>query len=78
MVNVFSILWNPIQHGFVVVDAGGATLDISSYVIKAVSPLLVEEIARPDSVSSFFSVYFRFVSLHFQFRYRSFLWFSFC
>ena len=35
-------------------DAGGGTLDISSYAIKGVSPLLIEEIAPPDCTSSFF------------------------
>jgi len=37
-----------------VADAGGGTLDISSYAIKGVSPLLIEEIAPPDCASSFF------------------------
>ena len=40
------------------VDAGGGTFDISSYVIKDGSPLLVEEIARPDCVSSFSFIQF--------------------
>ena len=35
-------------------DAGGGTLDISSYAVKGVSPLLIEEIAPPDCASSFF------------------------
>jgi len=37
-----------------VADAGGGTLDISSYAIKGVSPLLIEEIAPPDCTPSFF------------------------
>ena len=41
-------------------DAGGGTLDISSYAIKSVSPLLIEEIAPPDCTSSSFLS--RFVS----------------
>lgn len=35
-------------------DAGGGTLDISSYAIKGVFPLLIEEIAPPDCTPSFF------------------------
>ncbi|KAF9647981.1 hypothetical protein BDM02DRAFT_3155934 [Thelephora ganbajun] len=46
------VLSNPSQHGFVVADAGGGTLDISSYAIKGVSPLLIEEIAPPDCLFS--------------------------
>lgn len=42
------------------VDAGGGTLDISSYAIKSTSPLLIEEIAPPDCTSSFRSLY-RFI-----------------
>lgn len=40
-------------------DAGGGTLDISSYAVKGVSPLLIEEIAPPDCTSYF--VFFRFI-----------------
>lgn len=46
-------------------DAGGGTLDISSYAIKGVSPLLIEEIAPPDCTSSFFISNSLF--LHFRF-----------
>lgn len=35
-------------------DAGGGTLDISSYAIKGASPLLIEEIAPPDCTYPFF------------------------
>ena len=45
-------------------DAGGGTLDISSYAIKAISPLLIEEIAPPDCKPSFSpSVRFTFTIL---------------
>jgi len=63
---------SPSQHGFVVADVGGGTLDISSYAVKGVSPLLIEEIAPPDCTSSFFfSIGFRF-----PFHLRSLLWFG--
>jgi hypothetical protein len=39
---------NPSGHGFLVADAGGGTLDISSYAMRGVSPLVIEEIAPPD------------------------------
>lgn len=39
---------NPSGHGFIVADAGGGTLDISSYAIRGTSPLVIEEIAPPD------------------------------
>lgn len=39
---------NPSEHGFLVADAGGGTLDISSYAIRGTSPLVIEEIAPPD------------------------------
>ncbi|KAH9838505.1 uncharacterized protein C8Q71DRAFT_704768 [Rhodofomes roseus] len=41
---------NPSGHGFIVADAGGGTLDISSYAIRGASPLVIEEIAPPDCV----------------------------
>ncbi|KAI0784588.1 hypothetical protein C8Q75DRAFT_724303 [Abortiporus biennis] len=41
---------NPSGHGFIVADAGGGTLDISSYAIRGTSPLVIEEIAPPDCV----------------------------
>ncbi len=44
-------LWqNPSKHGFLIADAGGGTLDISSYAIKGTSPLSMEEIAPPDCI----------------------------
>jgi hypothetical protein len=42
------MLQNPSGHGFLVADAGGGTLDISSYAIRATAPLVIEEIAPPD------------------------------
>lgn len=39
---------NPSGHGFIVADAGGGTLDISSYAIRGTSPLIIEEVAPPD------------------------------
>ena len=39
---------NPSEHGFLIADAGGGTVDISSYVIRGISPLVMEEIAPPD------------------------------
>ena len=39
-------------HGFLVADAGGGTLDISSYAIRGTSPLVMEEIAPPDCAPS--------------------------
>ncbi|KAF8338405.1 hypothetical protein F5887DRAFT_1062996 [Amanita rubescens] len=44
------VLSSPSQHGFLIADAGGGTLDISSYGIKATSPLVMEEIAPPDCI----------------------------
>ncbi|KAI0749353.1 hypothetical protein C8Q80DRAFT_1100423 [Daedaleopsis nitida] len=41
---------NSSGHGFIVADAGGGTLDISSYAIRGTSPLIIEEIAPPDCV----------------------------
>lgn len=41
---------NPSKHGFLIADAGGGTLDISSYAIKGASPLVIEEIAPPDCI----------------------------
>ncbi len=45
------VLQNPSGHGFLVADAGGGTLDISSYAIRGTSPLVIEEIAPPDCES---------------------------
>lgn len=39
------------RHGFLIADAGGGTLDISAYAIRASSPLVMEEIAPPDCMS---------------------------
>ena len=36
------------EHGFLVADAGGGTLDISSYAVRGTAPLVMEEIAPPD------------------------------
>ncbi|KIM39913.1 hypothetical protein M413DRAFT_74077 [Hebeloma cylindrosporum] len=44
------VLSNPSKHGFLIVDAGGGTLDISAYAIKGTSPLAMEEIAPPDCI----------------------------
>ncbi|KAF9816655.1 hypothetical protein IEO21_03960 [Rhodonia placenta] len=44
------VLQNPSGHGFIVADAGGGTLDISSYAIRGSAPLVIEEIAPPDCV----------------------------
>ncbi|KAI4525193.1 hypothetical protein EV122DRAFT_206731 [Schizophyllum commune] len=44
------VLQNPSNHGFIVADAGGGTLDISSYAIRGTSPLVMEEIAPPDCI----------------------------
>ncbi|KAH6912722.1 hypothetical protein BKA70DRAFT_1264772 [Coprinopsis sp. MPI-PUGE-AT-0042] len=44
------VLSNPSNHGFLIADAGGGTLDISSYAIKGTYPLVMEEIAPPDCV----------------------------
>ncbi|KAE9394398.1 hypothetical protein BT96DRAFT_958796 [Gymnopus androsaceus JB14] len=38
------------RSGFLVLDAGGGTLDISSYTIRSQSPLVIEEVAPPDCV----------------------------
>lgn len=45
---------NPSRHGFLVADAGGGTLDISSYAIRGTTPLVIEEIAPPDCTSAVF------------------------
>lgn len=45
---LLSLYQNPSRPGFIVADAGGGTLDISSYAIKGTSPLVIEEIAPPD------------------------------
>ncbi|KAI0926081.1 hypothetical protein AcV5_008643 [Taiwanofungus camphoratus] len=44
------VLQSPSGHGFIVADAGGGTLDISSYAIRGTAPLVIEEIAPPDCV----------------------------
>ncbi|KAI0058165.1 hypothetical protein BV25DRAFT_1872113 [Artomyces pyxidatus] len=44
------VLSNHAGHGFLVADAGGGTLDISSYAIRGTTPLVMEEIAPPDCV----------------------------
>jgi hypothetical protein len=41
------------EHGFLVADAGGGTLDISSYAVRGTTPLVMEEIAPPDCSLSF-------------------------
>ncbi|KAL6307414.1 hypothetical protein BKA93DRAFT_727356 [Sparassis latifolia] len=46
---------NPSGHGFIVADAGGGTLDISSYAIRGTVPLVIEEIAPPDCTSGVFA-----------------------
>jgi hypothetical protein len=33
------------RHGFLVADAGGGTLDISSYAMPGTNPLVIEEVA---------------------------------
>ncbi|KAG6902842.1 hypothetical protein C0995_010727 [Termitomyces sp. Mi166 len=43
------VLSNPSRHGFLIADAGGGTLDISAYAIRGTAPLVMEEIAPPDS-----------------------------
>ncbi|EDR09826.1 uncharacterized protein LACBIDRAFT_325660 [Laccaria bicolor S238N-H82] len=44
------VLSNPSKHGFLIADAGGGTLDISSYAIRGTAPLVMEEIAPPDCI----------------------------
>ncbi|KAI0044928.1 hypothetical protein FA95DRAFT_1583585 [Auriscalpium vulgare] len=44
------VLSNQAGHGFLVADAGGGTLDISSYAIRGTNPLVMEEIAPADCV----------------------------
>ncbi|KAH8118006.1 hypothetical protein DFH11DRAFT_871160 [Phellopilus nigrolimitatus] len=39
-------------NGFVVADAGGGTLDVSSYILRGTHPLTIEEVAPPDCVFS--------------------------
>ncbi|KAG2128061.1 hypothetical protein BD769DRAFT_1356651 [Suillus cothurnatus] len=41
---------NPSRHGFLVADAGGGTLDISSYAVRGTNPLVIEEVAPPDCI----------------------------
>ncbi|KAK7050921.1 hypothetical protein VNI00_005033 [Paramarasmius palmivorus] len=38
------------KSGFLVVDAGGGTCDISAYTIRSQHPLVIEEIAPPDCI----------------------------
>ncbi len=40
------------NHGFLIADAGGGTLDLSSYTIRGTHPLVIEEIAPPDCAFS--------------------------
>ncbi|KIL57122.1 hypothetical protein M378DRAFT_420144 [Amanita muscaria Koide BX008] len=44
------VLSSPSQHGFLIADAGGGTLDISSYAIRSTDPLVIEEVAPPDCI----------------------------
>ena len=44
------VLSNPGRYGFLIADAGGGTLDISSYAIKGTNPLVMEEVAPPDCI----------------------------
>ncbi|KAH7912819.1 hypothetical protein BJ138DRAFT_733334 [Hygrophoropsis aurantiaca] len=44
------VLSNPSKHGFLVADAGGGTLDISSYAVRGTQPLVIEEVAPPDCI----------------------------
>jgi hypothetical protein len=44
------VLSNPSRHGFLVADAGGGTLDISSYAVRGTNPLVIEEVAPPDCI----------------------------
>ncbi|KAL5486031.1 hypothetical protein ACEPAI_7075 [Sanghuangporus weigelae] len=39
-------------NGFIVADAGGGTLDVSSYILRGTHPLQIEEVAPPDCVFS--------------------------
>ncbi|KAH0833016.1 hypothetical protein J3R83DRAFT_12001 [Lanmaoa asiatica] len=48
------VLSNPSRHGFLVADAGGGTLDISSYAVRGTNPLVIEEVAPPDCQSTAF------------------------
>ena len=45
---LISIIQGHPEHGFLVADAGGGTLDISSYAVRGTAPLVMEEIAPPD------------------------------
>ncbi|KAF9496734.1 hypothetical protein BDN71DRAFT_1482148 [Pleurotus eryngii] len=42
------VLSSTSNHGFLIADAGGGTLDLSSYAIRGIHPLVIEEIAPPD------------------------------
>ncbi|KAF8626102.1 hypothetical protein AX17_006598 [Amanita inopinata Kibby_2008] len=44
------VLSSSSKHGFLIADAGGGTLDISSYAIRGTLPLVMEEIAPPDCI----------------------------
>ncbi|KAF8917493.1 hypothetical protein CPB85DRAFT_1374267 [Mucidula mucida] len=44
------ILSSEHKAGFLVADAGGGTLDISSYTILGQHPLVIEEVAPPDCI----------------------------
>ncbi|PFH47841.1 hypothetical protein AMATHDRAFT_151148 [Amanita thiersii Skay4041] len=41
---------SPSKHGFLIADAGGGTIDLSSYAIRGTNPLVIEEIAPPDCI----------------------------
>ena len=45
---LIAIIQGHLEHGFLVADAGGGTLDISSYAVRGTAPLEFEEIAPPD------------------------------
>ncbi|TFK70334.1 hypothetical protein BDN72DRAFT_870392 [Pluteus cervinus] len=44
------VLSSTSKHGFLIADAGGGTLDLSSYAIRGTNPLVIEEIAPPDCI----------------------------
>ena len=62
------------EHGFLVADAGGGTLDISSYAVRGTAPLVMEEIAPPDCSLSFICLTLHPHSLSF----RRFCWIRIC
>jgi hypothetical protein len=47
-ITLIAIIQGHLEHGFSIVDAGGATLNISSYAVRRTAPLELEEIAPPD------------------------------